>query len=260
MKLEFFKYQGTGNDFILIDDRKKSSQLSPKQIAHLCDRRFGIGGDGLMLLQEKEAYDFEMIYFNSDGKPSSMCGNGGRCITAFAKKLKLIEKSATFIAVDGVHEANIEGDYVQLKMNDIASIKSKNDEFILDTGSPHCVIYTNELEVKNVNAEGKRIRSRKEFGPEGINVNFVQKVADNHIAVRTFERGVEAETLSCGTGVTASALVEMMGKNGEHNMAISTIGGTLRVKAKNENDSFSNVWLSGPAHFVFSGIIEVADD
>lgn len=259
MKLRFYKYQGTGNDFVLLDNREAKLSLTTKQIVHICDRRFGVGADGLMLLQLKDGYDFEMIYYNNNGEPSTMCGNGGRCITAFAKKLGIIDMKTTFLAIDGVHESIIEDTYVQLKMKDVSEINMDEENFVLDTGSPHYVSKTTSLESKNVSAEGKTIRMSKAYADEGINVNFVQKVSENHIAVRTYERGVEAETLSCGTGVTACALIEMLGKQGDQTMAISTIGGTLRVKAENKDDTFSNIWLCGPAIYVFEGTINLAD-
>ncbi|HWY10281.1 MAG TPA: diaminopimelate epimerase, partial [Bacteroidia bacterium] len=227
MQISFDKYQGTGNDFILIDNRKKEIQLSVEQIAFLCHRKFGIGADGLMLLELEPGVKFKMVYFNSDGNESSMCGNGGRCITAFAKKLGLITDAAKFIAVDGVHEATInEQSYVSLKMNDVKSVESGEDFFYLNTGSPHYVKMVNDIKNYNVFEEGKKIRNSERFLAEGTNVNFIEKTEDG-VFVRTYERGVEGETLSCGTGVTASALVAAMKgiSNEKNSCKVSTLGG-----------------------------------
>ena len=196
MQISFDKYQGTGNDFILIDNRKMEIQLSVEQIAFLCHRKFGIGADGLMLLELEPGLKFKMVYFNSDGKESSMCGNGGRCITAFAKKLGIITDSAKFLAIDWVHEATInEQNYVSLKMNDVKSVESGADFFYLNTGSPHYVKMVEGVKNYNVFEEGKKIRNSERFLTEGTNVNFIEKT-DDGVFVRTYERGVEGETLS----------------------------------------------------------------
>lgn len=262
MQISFEKYQGTGNDFILIDNRKKEIQLSFKQIAFLCDRKFGIGADGLMLLELEPGVKFKMVYFNSDGNESSMCGNGGRCITAYAKKLGIITDSAKFIAIDGVHEATInDQNYVSLKMNDVKSVESGDGFFYLNTGSPHYVKIVEGVKDYNVFEEGKKIRNNERFAEEGTNVNFIEKT-DDGVFVRTYERGVEGETLSCGTGVTASALVAAMNglSNEKNSCKVSTLGGDLNVKFDKVLESnFYNIWLEGPAEFVFSGTIELKD-
>ena len=262
MQISFDKYQGTGNDFILIDNRKKEIQLSVEQIAFLCHRKFGIGADGLMLLELEPGVKFKMVYFNSDGKESSMCGNGGRCITAFAKKLGLINDTAKFMAVDGVHEATIsEQNHVSLKMNDVKSIEVGDEFFYLNTGSPHYIKMVEDVKNYGVYEEGKRIRNSDRFLVEGTNVNFIEKTEDG-IFVRTYERGVEGETLSCGTGVTASALVaSMKGISNEKNSCkVATLGGDLNVKFdKVLENNFYNIWLEGPAEFVFNGSINLKE-
>jgi len=259
MKIDFYKYQGTGNDFIILDNRLGNyTQLTSVEIAYLCDRRFGIGGDGLMLLQLKDGYDFEMVYYNSDGAEGSMCGNGGRCLTAFAKRMNVIDKSARFLATDGFHEVLIkENDWVELKMKDVTEIEIAADHSILNTGSPHYIKWEKDVENTDVFAEGKRIRNSAPFRANGINVNFVQ-VHFSHLSVRTYERGVEAETLSCGTGVTAAAIAASDEANGPQEKRVVTPGGELNVKFDKSSDtSFNNIWLCGPAKFVYSGSIQL---
>ena len=259
MKISCYKYQGTGNDFVLLDNRDNSILLSTEQIKWLCDRRFGVGADGLMLLELAPNVDFKMVYYNGDGNESSMCGNGGRCITAFAKHIGVIENEAKFIAIDGLHEAKISEDWVSLKMNDVRKIEVGNDYFYLNTGSPHYVKFVSDVESLDVYAEGKKIRYNTRFEAEGTNVNFIEK-KENELFVRTYERGVENETLSCGTGVTAAALVAAIGgvSTTKNNCVIKTLGGNLNVKfEKVLENTFYNIWLEGPAAFVFKTEIEL---
>lgn len=259
MKLNCYKYQGTGNDFVLIDNRDNSISLSTEQIKWLCDRRFGIGADGLMLLELSPNVDFKMVYYNSDGNESSMCGNGGRCITAFARHIGVIENKAKFLAIDGLHDAYINEDWVSLKMNDVRQIEIGDDYFYLNTGSPHYVKVVSDIENFDVKNEGEAIRYNKRFEEEGTNVNFIEKT-DNELFVRTYERGVENETLSCGTGVTAAALVAAISgvSTTKNNCIIKTLGGTLNVKfEKVLENTFYNIWLEGPATFVFKTEIEL---
>ena len=261
MKINFLKYQGAGNDFILIDNRKLGfNHQQPDVISKLCDRRFGIGGDGLMLLQQKDGYDFEMVYYNADGKPSSMCGNGGRCIVAFAKDLGVISSETTFLAVDGPHYAKISetGDWVSLQMIDVSLVESDRDAFVLNTGSPHYVACKTNLNDLNVFEEGRKIRYNDTYSTEGINVNFVEDQGD-HYFVRTYERGVEDETYACGTGVTAVALAMARQKHqtGLINTPVKVLGGNLNIRFNFDGERFTNIFLEGPAKFVFKGQIDL---
>jgi diaminopimelate epimerase len=260
MELNFYKYQGTGNDFVMIDNRsnnfpKENTQL----VALLCDRRFGIGADGLILLDTDTVTDFKMVYYNSDGNPSSMCGNGGRCLVAFAKKLKVIQNETTFIATDGVHYATINDDnIVSLQMIDVADIKNTPEYSFLNTGSPHHVQLVSDLEQYNVKENGASIRYSKLYGKEGSNVNFVNKINEDTFSLRTYERGVEDETLACGTGATAVAIaMNATGETESNAININVEGGKLAVSFDKVNGKYTNVFLKGPAEFVFKGTIEI---
>lgn len=261
MKLHFYKYQGAGNDFVLIDNRDNHIQNVDKQsIAKLCDRRFGIGADGLMLLEELAGYDFKMVYYNADGNEGSMCGNGGRCIVAFAKHLGLINDVTKFLATDGVHHAKIsdEGNWVSLQMIDVVDISKDGDAYVLNTGSPHYVKQTTDLEIKDVYNEGYAIRNNSTYKANGINVNFIEKQGDGYF-VRTFERGVENETYACGTGVTAVALAMARHHHqfGTINTRIKVLGGDLNIRFDHDGEKFTNIFLEGPAELVFEGEIEL---
>lgn len=263
MDLRFYKYQGTGNDFILIDNRQSQIYLTQPQIANFCHRQFGIGADGLMLLELEPGVDFKMVYFNSDGNQSSMCGNGGRCITAFAKHLGMIEDKAKFLAIDGLHEATINPNgEVALKMKDVKSIEQTDNYYFIDTGSPHYVEIVAGVENIDVYHLGKRIRFNDRFSETGTNVNFIEKTED-HLFVRTYERGVENETLSCGTGVVASALVAALNgiSTSKNNCLVATKGGHLEVTfEKVLEKTFYNIWLKGPAIKVFEGNIDLPEN
>jgi diaminopimelate epimerase len=254
MEIEFYKYHGTGNDFILIDNRLGNISLTTDNISFLCHRRFGIGADGLMLLGKEHGYDFKMVYYNSDGKESSMCGNGGRCIVAFASRLGLIKTEAKFTAVDGAHQATIHGDgSISLLMADVTTIKNYEDYSVLNTGSPHYVAWKKEVADLDVYHEGKTIRHLPDYTAEGINVNFTEKKGSG-LFVRTYERGVEDETLSCGTGVTAAAIALSGDETGRFTVPIETPGGNLEVSySKDSSRSATEVILKGPAVFVFAG-------
>lgn len=254
--ISFFKYQGTGNDFILIDNRDKIIELTTTQIAWLCDRRMGIGADGLMLLETAAGFDFKMIYFNADGSESTMCGNGGRCISAFAKRLGIVKDKAHFLAIDGPHDSYfLENDQVCLAMIDVEEIIETENDFILNTGSPHYVQFINNLDLFDVFQAGRTIRNLEEFQPKGINVNFVERLEDK-IYVRTYERGVEDETLSCGTGVTAAAIASVGNATGQFSVNVKTKGGNLNVQFHKLNSSIvKQIKLTGPAQLVFSGEI-----
>lgn len=259
MQLQFYKYQGTGNDFVILDNRdKKYESLTKEQIEFLCNRRFGVGADGLMLLNLHPDYDFEMKYYNSDGKESSMCGNGGRCLTKFANDVGLVQTSYKFLAIDGEHESGINSDgTVALKMADVDEVRHDHGNFILNTGSPHFVMFTNDVMHLDVFKNGREIRNSDGFKKEGINVNFVEQTASDKIIVRTYERGVEDETFSCGTGVTASALVSFHNNNGFNRVEVQTKGGLLSVEYDKMEERYQNIWLNGPATKVFEGIIEM---
>ena len=255
--MEFYKYHGTGNDFILLDNRQNNIHLTKEQVAALCHRRFGIGADGLMLLDHADGYDFRMVYYNSDGGESTMCGNGGRCITAFAKQLGLIKDKAKFLAIDGEHTATIyEDGLISLHMQDVDGMEVADTHVILNTGSPHYVQWVVDAGETDVYALGKDIRYSAAFMPGGINVNFVQVLAENSLKVRTYERGVEDETLSCGTGVTAAAIAATGNNTGIFATHIETPGGNLEVTFNKQTAGrANNVVLTGPAVFVFKGEI-----
>lgn len=257
MKLKFSKYQGTGNDFVLIDNRNQI--INPNNyhlIKQLCDRRFGIGGDGLMLLENANGYDFRMRYYNSDGREGSMCGNGGRCIVAFAYHLGVVTNQAKFIAIDGDHEAEVNKTeneiQVSLKMIDVSNIELGDGFYFLDTGSPHYVQFINNHENFDTYTEGKKIRYNDRFTKEGTNVNFVS-LQEKNITVSTYERGVEDETYSCGTGVVASAISSSF-KTNSNQFKIKTKGGNLEVHFNKINSNqINDIWLIGPATHVFDG-------
>jgi len=257
--MKFYKYHGTGNDFILIDNRDNSINISQSTIKNICHRKFGIGADGLMLLNKHSSFDFEMQYFNSDGNEGTMCGNGGRCIVAFAKKLNIINYSTTFKANDGIHKAIIsDTNIVELEMQDVKNITQINNGYFLNTGSPHFVIFSQNINEIDIKTEGKKTRNADSFKPNGTNVDFVE-LTDNKIFVRTYERGVEDETLSCGTGVTASAIASNFSSDSDISLyQIKTLGGNLEVSFdKISKNHFSNIKLTGPTKLVFEGEINI---
>lgn len=261
MKIKFWKYQGTGNDFVILDGREDVSLIKDnKQIINrLCDRKFGIGADGLIIIEEDVETDFRMIYYNADGGPTSMCGNGGRCSIAFAKFKGFSGDLTEFMAIDGHHDGEVkQGGWVDLGMIDVTHIEERSDKvFVLNTGSPHYVYFLDKDEEVDIVSFGKAIRYNEEFADEGINVNTV-KVHDDYIQVETYERGVEDETLSCGTGVTACAIAyQEKFANGVTEVKILTKGGDLKVGFRKENEIYTNVVLSGPVSQVFTGEIEL---
>ena len=257
MKQTFYKYQGTGNDFVMIDNRQLIfDKNDTKRINFLCDRRFGIGADGLILLENHETLDFKMVYFNADGNQSSMCGNGGRCIAAFAKFLGIIDNYTSFEAIDGLHHAQIENDTVKLQMQDVTLLETFDSHVFLNTGSPHHVQIEPDLEHLNVKEVGAKIRYGAPYNTEGSNVNFVARVSDDIFTVRTYERGVEDETLSCGTGVTAVALaMNYIGETEKNLITLNVEGGKLQVSFEKDGKGYKNIWLIGPAIQVFKGEI-----
>ena len=255
--MTFYKYQATGNDFIMVDNRQEFfSKNDTKTISRLCHRRFGVGADGLILLETDNSTDFRMVYFNADGKQGSMCGNGGRCIVAFARFLDLIGGECTFQAVDGIHQARISKDQVALQMQDVTRIQSNPRYLFLDTGSPHHVQFWEDWDALDVEKEGRRIRYGL-YGEKGSNINFVNPLDSNRFQMRTYERGVEAETYSCGTGATAVALaMHELGRLSHPEVVLDTLGGTLKVRFKKVENGFSNIWLEGPAERVFKGVLK----
>ncbi|MFO7791185.1 MAG: diaminopimelate epimerase [Bacteroidales bacterium] len=258
MKMHFYKYQGTGNDFIIIDALKSDVALNPAQIKKLCDRRFGIGADGLMVIKSRLGYDFEMLYYNSDGYEGTMCGNGARCILRYASNKKLIDKNADFMVGGNVYHGRIDNDLIHVIMNDVEVPSQKNGHSEIDTGSPHIVIPVSFLENYDVIKEGRRIRYDTAYKPDGINVNFIEEISENEINMRTYERGVEAETWSCGTGAIAGAVFQATRHEiSEGSIDINMPGGTLKVSFTRSGDHFVNIRLSGPAVFVFEGEVVV---
>ena len=257
MQLTFYKYQGAGNDFVMIDNRQQVfDKRDTKRIAFLCDRRFGIGADGLILLENHDTADFKMVYYNADGNESSMCGNGGRCITAFAKFLGVIKNKATFEAIDGMHDATIDASIVSLKMQDVSDIEKHSNHVFLDTGSPHHVQLEAQLQELDIKSKGREIRYGSPYNETGSNVNFVFKNSNDNFSVRTYERGVEDETLSCGTGVTAVALaMHYLEETEKNTIALQTQGGLLKVSFEKAERGYKNIWLIGPATQVYKGEI-----
>jgi diaminopimelate epimerase len=258
MKLTFYKYQGTGNDFILIDNRRLQLPAgNAPLIKKLCDRRFGIGADGLIYLQDREGYDFEMVYFNSDGRESTMCGNGGRCIVQFAHDLG--KDDFSFLAIDGAHRGQILPDgRVSLLMRDVRATFARGGDYMLDTGSPHLVRFVTDIQAYPVVAEGRKIRYAAEYKEQGINVNFAEPLSHRSVFVRTYERGVEEETLSCGTGVVAAAIAFYYHNNMiDNEVAAETPGGRLDVRFDVADMHFTNIHLTGPAERVYMGEIDI---
>ena len=258
MEIQFSKYQGTGNDFVIIDNRDGSIALSNAQIAFLCDRRFGVGSDGLIMLGTAAGYDFSMCYYNKDGTEGTMCGNGARCLVQFAFDHGIVKEQYFFIAIDGPHEATIEKNgWIHLKMSDVNAVEVGDHFFVTNTGSPHYVQMVNDVENFDVVTAGKAIRYNDRFKEEGVNVNFIE-FHDDHLFVRTYERGVENETYSCGTGVTASAITSHLNKLGEHHVSIKTMGGALAVSFNNLGGGhFNQIWLQGPGTFVYAASIKL---
>lgn len=261
--MEFYKFHGTGNDFIMIDNREGDTGLSTERVRALCDRRFGIGADGLILLEDDEACDIKMVYYNSDGNESTMCGNGGRCLAAFANLLSLVEDVGTLRAIDGIHSFTIiervtDTWTVRLGMSDVSVSQAETSgEMIVDTGSPHFVIKVDDPVQMEIIEQARLIRYSDRFRSEGINVNFIREDS-NGITIRTYERGVEDETLSCGTGCVAAAIsAGSDNSDGSYEYDIITKGGKVKVSYTKSGKTFSDVYLTGPATMTFMGITEL---
>ncbi len=260
MEVQFYKYHGAGNDFILIDNRMNIFHPDPTLIKSFCDRRFGIGADGLMLLEHSGDADFSMRYFNSDGYESTMCGNGGRCMALLAWHKGLVSEQTEFLASDGLHKATImEDNVISLQMNPVEMVTKIEGNYFVNTGSPHYVLFVNDLENYSVFEEGQKLRYDTSVSEHGTNVDFVEILTDNEIAVRTYERGVENETLACGTGAVASAISTYLATHSDNfSFYVKALGGILKVDFKKETETrFYDIWLTGPAQYVFKGIIEV---
>lgn len=256
MNTTFYKYQGTGNDFILIDNRvSKFPKENTTIIKKLCDRHFGIGADGLILLENDHELDFKMVYYNADGNESTMCGNGGRCIVAFANKLGIVSTSVNFRAIDGLHSASIEGNIVSLHMIDVNNVNVFDNHVFANTGSPHHVELVEDIDNFDIVSVGRKIR-HEVYGKEGSNVNFIEQKNDDTFRLRTYERGVEDETLACGTGATAAALAMYhTQKTNKKTIHLIVQGGNLTVSFVTDNNGYKNIYLTGPADFVFEGKI-----
>jgi len=264
VKTDFHKYHGAGNDFVIIDNRESNWNPGQREVARLCDRHYGIGADGLMLLSKMKDYDFRMTYFNSDGNESTLCGNGGRCLAAFARTLGLIDDKTIFYAIDGRHEAMIlkesgNRSHVALRMNDVTVEEPVGGNYFIDTGSPHYVIFGSNIIRMDIVRKARKIRYDTCFAEEGTNVDFVE-IRNDHLFVRTYERGVEDETQSCGTGITAAALAFALKNPGNQGwIEVKTPGGELKVRFRQDGNHFTDIWLEGPAEHVFSGVIDLED-
>ena len=255
MKLSFHKYQAAGNDFVVIDNRKNVFPKEGEHIQKICDRKFGIGSDGLILIEESIKGQFDIIFYNPDGS-QSLCGNGCRAAIRFAESLKLATDDAFFNAFDGLHKAQIKGKTIKLQMANVQNGRPIEGGIFLDTGSPHFVLFVDKVHQIDVLNIGRKWRNSGLFGEGGANINFVEIQDKSKLFVRTYERGVENETLSCGTGVTAAALAASA-KGCESAITIETKGGTLEVSFQQKDKDFVNVWLEGPAEQVFTGTIQL---
>ncbi|MBQ0148057.1 diaminopimelate epimerase [Faecalibacter rhinopitheci] len=256
--MKFYKYQGAGNDFVMIDNRTKDFPIDKNIIEKICNRNFGVGGDGLILLENDQASNFRMVYFNSDGNESTMCGNGGRCIVRFAHDLQVTDENMTFNAIDGLHHAVVDGDTIRLQMIDVKEVEDHDRYLFMNTGSPHHVQFTKSVKDVDVYNLGKKIRNGSPYYEEGSNVNFVEILPNQSLKIRTYERGVENETLACGTGITAAAIASYIrGFVKNNNIYVEALGGKLSVNFEEKNNTFENVWLNGPAVRVFEGEIEI---
>jgi len=258
VKIKFYKYQGAGNDFVMIDNRDGNFPVNKETIEKICDRNFGIGADGLILLENDSETDFRMVYFNSDGNESTMCGNGGRCIVRFAHDLDVTNENMTFNAIDGLHHAVVDGETIRLRMIDIKEVEDHDRYLFMNTGSPHHVEFVDNVQNVDVYNRGKKIRNGAPYFETGSNINFVEVLPNQTLKIRTYERGVEDETLACGTGITAAAIASYIrGFVKDNVISIEALGGKLSVNFDEKNNTFENIWLNGPAVRVFEGEIEI---
>lgn len=257
MSFQFHKYHGAGNDFILIDDRNlKFPSSDHVLVSKMCHRRFGIGADGLILLHDHSEFDFEMKYYNADGFEGSMCGNGGECVVHFARALKIIDKKCEFLAIDGLHKAELMNGEIKLSMGNVSDFRNWESHLFIDTGSPHLIIFRDSIEATDVINEGRAFRYNKSISDKGCNVNFVEVLDNNSIKIRTYERGVEDETWACGTGSIASAMAYVIISDKSenlHEIEVKAKGGKLKVSFQKEKEEFTKVFLAGPAEFIYTG-------
>jgi|TARA_B100001094_G_scaffold301698_1_gene328231 diaminopimelate epimerase len=259
MKINFSKFNGAGNDFIIIDNRNNSIDYNSSLIKHICDRNFGIGGDGLILINESDLYDFEILHYTSDGQIGSLCGNGSRCAISFAYKNNIIGKKTVFEAFDGIHNAEIiDEELVKMEMKINSKIIENEYGTWLDTGSPHLIIEKENIDELDVNNLARKIRYNEYYKENGVNVNFIEKISDETFKIRTYERGVENETLACGTGSTASAIcMNYLGNSDSNIITMKCRGGNLKVEFNSSDQTFTNISITGPAIKVFEGTIIV---
>ena len=252
MTLKFDKYQGAGNDFVIVNNLDGKHDLSSEQIARLCNRRFGIGADGLILVEKSNDADFAMKFYNSDGKTASMCGNGGRCIARYAFDNGIAAKTMKFAAEDGLHEAEIiDSENVRIKMINVGNVNVFDDGMWANTGVPHFVKFVDDIDKVDIATEGRKLADDKRFAPDRTNVNFTDNA--NGFRLRTYERGVEGETLACGTGTVTTALCINTKKGTPSPIALKAKGGLLKVYFEKNNNGYENIWLEGPAVKVFKG-------
>jgi diaminopimelate epimerase len=260
LKLHFYKYQATGNDFVMVDNRSAQHTFSKDQIEKICDRKYGVGADGIILIEKHPSLDFNLVYYNSDGT-QSLCGNGSRAAVRMASALGMVNGKAKFNAYDGLHTAELSADgIVKLMMNDVETTSAVGEDYFINTGSPHFIRFVKNVQQYPIVEEGRKIRYSDAHKPGGTNVNFVELLPDNTIFVRTYERGVEDETLSCGTGVVASALAASF-KGYMTPISVKTLGGDLSVAFKpqqtGQGGTFNEIFLIGPAKMVFEGDLEL---
>jgi diaminopimelate epimerase len=257
VKVPFYKYHGAGNDFVIIDRSEVPFELNAKQINQICERRYGVGADGLMFYDCHNELDFKMTYFNSDGSESSFCGNGARCIVQFGIDHKGLSDAITF-DFNGTPLGAKRKDYlIEINMSNVSRVERlDNDNLFLDTGSPHQIVWVPEVDKIEVEREGRALRYA--FSPAGCNVNFVELLGENKLAIRTYERGVEAETHACGTGITAAAIAAYFDqKIAATEIELNAVGGMLWVRFEPSDSGFVNVYLTGPAIHVFTGVIDL---
>lgn len=262
-ELKFSKYSGAGNDFILIDNREGGFDADSGLIEKMCARQIAVGADGLILLENSDQADIRMRYFNADGGEAEMCGNGSRCLIAFARKLGIVKDEYSFQTMERVLKARVKGDAISIQMGevldtllniDIEVDARKCTVHFTNTGVPHTILFVDDLDQIDLDGTGGKIRFHQRFQPKGTNVDFVTKTGKNSVAMRVYERGVEGETLACGTGVTAAGIIANLVHNVKPPVKVAVRSGdTLTVDFKKSDDKFSDVVLTGPATLIYDG-------